>query len=255
MSKIEWTERTWNIVTGCAKVSPGCDRCYMYRAYPRLKAMRVPGYQASPETVTIIPERLNRPLEIKKPSMFFVCSMADLFHRDVPFDHIDDAWDVMKEAAAKYGHIFQILTKRPGRMLTWHRRRLEAARPEEAALWPKEIWAGTSVESANFQWRTAALSLLPAPVKFLSAEPLLGPLDISHELQAGLLQWVIAGGESGPGARPADLQWFRELRDQCAAAGIPYFLKQLGGVRDKRSGAKAMLDGRIHQEFPEQDAR
>ena len=203
--------------------------------------------------MTILPDRLNRPLEIKKPSMFFVCSMADLFHRDVPFGHIDAAWDVMKEAAAKYGHIFQILTKRPGRMLSWHRR-LEAAR-SEAALWPKEIWTGTSAESANFQWRTAALSRLPAPVKFLSAEPLLGPLDISNELQAGLLQWVIAGGESGPGARPADLQWFRELRDQCARAGVPYFLKQLGGIRDKRSGAKAALDGRIHQEFPEQDLK
>ena len=254
MSKIEWTGRTWNIVTGCAKVSPGCDRCYMYRDYPRLKAMNVPGYQASPEKVTILPERLNQPLEIKKPSMFFVCSMADLFHRDVPFEHIDAAWDVMKESAARHGHVFQILTKRPGRMLSWHRR-LEAARPEATTPWPERIWAGTSVENANFQWRTAALSRLPAPMKFLSAEPLLGPLDISHELQAGLLQWVIAGGESGPGARPADLQWFRELRDQCAKAGVPYFLKQLGGARDKRSGAKAVLDGRIHQEFPEQDLK
>lgn len=254
MSKIEWTGRTWNIVTGCTKVSPGCDRCYMYRAYPRLKAMNVPGYRAGPDTVTILPDRLNQPLEIKKPSMFFVCSMADLFHRAVPFGHIDAAWDVMREAAARHGHIFQILTKRPGRMLSWHRR-LEAARPEAANPWPRGIWAGTSVESANFQWRTSALSRLPAPVKFLSAEPLLGPLDIRHELQAGLLQWVIAGGESGPGARPADLQWFRELRDQCAAAGVPYFLKQLGGARDKRSGAKAMLDGRIHQEFPEQGDR
>ena len=245
-SKIEWTNRTWNIATGCAKVSPGCDRCYMHRLYPRLRSMRVPGYQADPDSVTIMPERLDIPLKIAKPSMFFVCSMSDLFHKDIPFDYIDRAWDTMALAVESRGHTFQILTKRPGRMLAWWRRH-EAQEPEP---WPAGIWAGVSVETARYRSRIAILSQLPAPVRFISAEPLLGPLDLNDELQNGRLTWVIAGGESGPGARPANHEWFRQLRDQCQTHEVAFFLKQLGGARDPQAGDKALLDGRRHQEYP-----
>ena len=246
-STIEWTDETWNPVTGCTRVSPGCDHCYMYALYPRLKAMGVPGYDATPDTIRLLRERLEIPLSWKKPRRVFVNSMADLFHPNVPFDFVTDVFDVMQEASSERGHIFQILTKRPGRAAAWWDRYGDRF-PDG---WPPNVWMGTSVESAKYAPRLTVLERIQAPIRFVSAEPLLQRIDLTPWLERNLLQWVIVGGESGPGARPMELEWVRELRDQTCSAGVAFFLKQLGGVRNKRGGDEAILDGRQWREMPD----
>ena len=245
-SAIEWTDETWNPVTGCSRVSPGCDNCYMFALYPRLNAMGVPGYEYAPDTVQILPERLQNPLSWKKPRHVFVNSMSDLFHRDVPWSFISEVFSVMKEAGRRDGHVFQVLTKRPGRAAYWW----EQHKSDFPEGWPSNVWMGTSVENQKYAHRITVLERLPAPVRFVSAEPLLEPLDLTSWLNRGALEWVIVGGESGNGARPMNLDWAYDLRDQCADAGVAFFLKQLGGVRNKRSGDKALLDNQLYREMP-----
>ncbi len=245
-STIEWTDETWNPVTGCSRLSPGCDHCYMFALYPRLTAMGVRGYEAAPDEVRLLPERLDAPLRWAQPRRVFVNSMSDLFHPHVPYDFITQVFDVMSDASARRGHIFQVLTKRPGRAVGWwerHRERYEG-------VWPAGVWIGASVESQKYAPRLTVLARLPAPIKFVSAEPLLGPVDLSPWLNTEGVQWVIAGGESGRAARPMDLEWARSLRDQCRDARVAFFLKQLGGARGKRSGAEAVLDGRTWAQMP-----
>ena len=245
-SSIEWTDDTWNPVTGCTRVSPGCDHCYMFALYPRLRGMGVPGYETSPDDVRLLPERLQIPLSWKKPRRVFVNSMADVFHPKVPFDFVLEMFSVMAEAAAQRGHVFQVLTKRPGRAVAWW----EQYQEHFSGNWPPNIWIGTSVESQKYAPRLTVLERIPAPVRFVSAEPLLERIDLTPWLAKGVLKWVIVGGESGPGARPMDLDWARELRDQSADAGVAFFLKQLGGVRKKRGGEAAVIDGRLWREMP-----
>ena len=244
-SAIEWTDETWNPVTGCTRVSPGCDHCYMFKMYPRLHGMGAPGYDKTPDQVTLLPERIQTPLAWKRPRMVFVNSMSDLFHRDVPYAFIQQVFKTM-EQAAQDGHIFQVLTKRPGRAVAWWKA-TDASFPDG---WPANVWIGASVENQKYAPRLTVLARLPAPVKFVSAEPLLGAVDLTEWIDAGALQWIIAGGESGPGARAMDLAWAKGLRDQAVKAGVPFFLKQLGGVRNKRGGAEALIDGRTWQELP-----
>ena len=247
-SAIEWTDETWNPVTGCTRVSPGCDHCYMFALYPRLKAMGVAGYEATPDTVRTLPERLEEPLKWRKPRLVFVNSMSDVFHPRVPFDFITDMFSVMVEAAARRGHVFQVLTKRPGRAVAWWSRHQDRF----PGGWPPNVWIGTSVENQKYAPRLTVLGRLPAPVRFVSAEPLLAPLDLTRWLSDGTLHWVIAGGESGPGARPMPITWVRALRDQSVRTNTPFFLKQLGGVRNKRGGKDATVDGRPWRQVPYQ---
>ena len=245
-SPIEWTDETWNPLTGCTRVSPGCDHCYMFALYPRLKAMGVPGYDTAPDDIRLLPERLQIPLTWKKPRRVFVNSMADLFHPEVPFEFISKVFSTMREAGSRWGHVFQVLTKRPGRAVGWWLEH-SAGFPEG---WPPNVWIGTSVESSKYAPRLTVLARIPAPVRFVSAEPLLERTDLSPWLNEGAVQWVIVGGESGPRARPMDLEWVRELRDQSVAAGVPFFLKQLGGARKKRGGTAAIIDGRQWLQSP-----
>ena len=242
-SSIEWTDETWNPVTGCTRVSPGCDNCYMFALYPRLHAMGVPGYEESPETVQMLPNRLNAPLTWAKPRRVFVNSMSDLFHPRVSFEFITEVFEVMREANQ---HIFQVLTKRPGLAAGWW----EKCGKREFGEWPKNVWIGTSVENQKYAPRLTVLGRIPAEVRFVSAEPLLGPLDLTQWLDDDTLQWVIAGGESGPRARPMEEDWALALRDQSLATKVDFFFKQWGGRRGKRSGSKAILDGRTWQEMP-----
>lgn len=246
MSSIEWTDATWNPVTGCSRVSPGCDNCYMFAMYPRLRAMNVNGYETSPDDVQMMRGRLNAPLSWVKPRLVFVNSMSDLFHPKVDFGFIAEIFRVMREASERRGHLFQVLTKRPGRAVAWWKRYAG----EFSDSWPERVWIGVSVETQKYAPRLTVLSRLPAKVRFVSAEPLLGELDLSEWLEAGELHWVIAGGESGAGARPMKLEWARRLRDQCLASGVPFFLKQLGGRWNRRRGDAAVLDGRRWKETP-----
>ena len=245
-SNIEWTDETWNPITGCTRVSPGCDHCYMYTLYPRLTAMAVPGYETTPDDVRLMWDRLEAPLTWKKPRRVFVNSMADMFHTQVPYEFINAAFSVMEQAARERGHIFQILTKRPGRAVAWWNK-YEQDFPDG---WPTNVWIGTSVENQKYAPRITVLSRLPAPTRFVSAEPLLGPVDLGPWLDSGAIQWLIVGGESGPKARPMELDWARQLRDQSVRAGVAFFLKQLGGVRKKRGGDTALLDDRLWREMP-----
>jgi protein gp37 len=229
-SAIEWTEATWNPTVGCTKVSPGCDRCYaeaITRRFPRTFPNRF--------ALTLRPHALDIPLHWRRPRMVFVNSMSDLFHADVPDTYLRDVFDVMRTASQ---HTFQILTKR-------------AERLARSARWldcPPNVWIGVSVESARFVWRLDYLREVPTPVRFVSAEPLLTALS---NLNLTGIDWMIAGGESQPGCRPAEVTWFRDLRDQCRAAGVAFFLKQLGGYPSKRGGDEALLDGRRWTEFPQ----
>lgn len=247
-TKIEWTDQTWNPATGCTKVSPGCDNCYMFRQYPRLKAMGVAGYETSPDDPRPIPARLDQPRKWRKPRMVFAGSMTDLFHPRIPREYMLRVFAVMRETADARGHIFQLLTKRPGRALAFYR--WLAAPAGGAFEWHPNIWLGASVENQEQAARLDDLAQIPAPVRFVSAEPLLERVDLRRWLARGALQWVIAGGESGKDARPMNPDWARDLRDQCAEFGAPYFLKQLGGAADKRGGDKALLDGRLHRAMP-----
>ena len=198
-----------------------------------------PAMKPVPDDVRLLPERLHAPLSWKKPRRVFVNSMSDVFHPKVPFDFVVEMFLVMQEASRR-GHIFQILTKRPGRAVAWWGQHEE----HFPGGWPAGIWMGTSVESQKFAPRLTVLARLPAPVRFVSAEPLLDRLDLTEWLEQGVLQWVIVGGESGAGARAMDPDWARALRDQTVSAGVAFFLKQLGGVRDKRGGKGATIDGK-----------
>ncbi len=230
-SKIEWTDATWNPVTGCNKVSPGCKLCYAERLAKRLKATGMVKYRNG-FAVTCHPDALGIPFRWRKPRTIFVNSMSDLFHPQVPDRFVYDVFDVMEQA---HWHRYQVLTKRPERVAA-----LNAELP-----WPEQIWLGVSVESSRYLHRIELLRESGAAVKFLSLEPLLGPLP---ELNLDGIDWVIVGGESGPGARPMDADWARDIRDQCFVAEVPFYFKQWGGVFKKRHGR--MLDGRTWDEMP-----
>jgi protein gp37 len=230
-SPIEWTESTWNPVTGCTKVSAGCANCYAERMARRLQAMGQPNYTNGFE-VTCHPQTLGLPLTWKKPQTVFVNSMSDLFHERIPFAFVEEVFFTMNQAR---WHCFQILTKRA--------ERLRELAPH--LKWSANIWMGVTVESAHNVGRIAALMEVPATVRFLSLEPLLGPLP---DLSLAGIDWVIVGGESGPGARPVQTEWVTDIRDQCLEANVPFFFKQWGGVRKKAAGRK--LDGRIWNQMP-----
>jgi protein gp37 len=229
-SAIEWTEATWNPTVGCTKVSPGCDRCYAERL-----ALRFPKTFPNGFELTTRPELLELPLRWKRPRMIFVNSMSDLFHADVPDSYIVQVFDAMVRAPQ---HTYQLLTKRAERL----------ARLAPRLPWPEQVWMGVSVETSKYRWRIDYLRRTPAAVRFVSAEPLLGPLN---GLDLAGIHWLIAGGESQHGARKAELDWFQDLRDQCKAAGVAFFLKQLGGHPSKRGGEQAVLDGRRWVQIPQ----
>jgi protein gp37 len=233
-SSIEWTESTWNPLTGCTKISPGCKHCYAERMAKRLRAMGQPNY-ANGFKLTLHPQALEIPLGWKKPQMIFVNSMSDLFHKDVPVDFIQQVFDVMRRAD---WHRFQVLTKRAERLLEI----------DPQIEWPSNVWMGVSVENQDYKYRIELLRQTHAKIKFLSLEPLLGPLP---RLNLKGINWVIVGGESGPGARPLREEWVIDIRDQCKARHVPFFFKQWGGVQKKRAGR--LLQGEIYSQMPEQD--
>ncbi|TGK36236.1 DUF5131 family protein [Leptospira andrefontaineae] len=272
-SKIEWTDHTWNPVTGCAKVSAGCKNCYA----ETLSKRKFGEWKDRPfSQIRLKPHKLSEPFRIKEPSKIFVNSMSDLFHQDVPFDFVDQ---VFAEMALNSKHIFQVLTKRPHRMREYlknttrfisihihmRNREMNAYAPK----WPlPNVWLGVSVENQKAaDERIPILLECPAAVRFLSCEPLLGEVDLTR-VKNGIdslsgevynsdgdfcgvcssIDWVIVGGESGPSHRPVDPNWIRFLRDQCQEADVPFFFKQWGGARPKERGNE--LDGKIHQEFP-----
>ncbi len=232
-SEIEWTDATWNPVSGCTKVSPGCAHCYAESITLRFK--RGGPFLPGKSTIKLHPERLKLPLSWNTPRRIFVNSMSDLFHEEVPLSFIREVFSVMERSPK---HVFQILTKR-------HQRLAQLA-PE--LFWASNIWMGVSVE--NQVWadrRIPCLKQVPAIVRFLSCEPLLRPVDLSNHLDG--LHWVIVGGESGFKARRMDPNWVRSLRDQCHTANVPFFFKQWGGRTSKAGGR--MLDGRVWNEMPE----
>ncbi|MBI5498019.1 MAG: phage Gp37/Gp68 family protein [Deltaproteobacteria bacterium] len=230
-SDIEWTEATWNPVTGCDKISAGCKNCYAERMAHRLQAMGQPNYVNGFE-LTLQPQMLELPLHWRKPQTIFVNSMSDLFHKDVPLTYIRRVFDVMTRA---HWHRFQVLTKRAERL----------AELSPRLAWAPNIWMGVSVERADFRVRIDMLRRSKAAVKFLSLEPLLGPLG---RLNLKGIDWVIVGGESGPGARPMSEEWVLEIKDQCSAANVAFFFKQWGGFHKKRAGR--LLEGRTWDEMP-----
>ena len=230
-SGIEWTETTWNPLTGCDKISPGCKHCYAERMSLRLMAMGQKRY-ANGFELTLHDHLLEQPLTWKKPKTIFVNSMSDLFHEDVPEDFILRTFDVMQRAS---WHRFQVLTKRSERL----------AEMSNRIDWPENVWMGVSVERADYTFRIDHLRETKAKVRFLSLEPLLGPLA---DLDLRGIHWVIVGGESGPGARPLDEEWVVGIRDQCVRARVAFFFKQWGGVNKKRTGR--LLDGRTWDEQP-----
>ena len=232
-TKIQWTEMTWNPITGCTKISDGCLNCYAARMAKRLKAMRNPRYINEFE-VTVHKDLLEIPLDIKQPKMIFVNSMSDLFHKDVPDDIIIKVFETMNKAN---WHTFQVLTKRPERVLEM----------DKAGLlkWSPNIWMGTTVENDKYVDRIDTLRETKANIKFLSCEPLLGSLkDISLEE----IDWVIVGGESGPKSREMKKGWVLELKDLCEKNGVAFFFKQWGGINKKKSGR--LLDGKTYDGYP-----
>jgi protein gp37 len=240
-SAIEWTEATWNPTTGCDRTSPGCDNCYALTLSKRLKAMGQAKYQrdGDPRTsgpgfgLTLHPDALDIPRTWSAPRTIFVNSMSDLFHSDVPEDYIRRVFDVVAETPQ---HQYQVLTKRS--------KRLAALAPR--LDWPPNLWIGVSVEDAKYRFRVDHLRAVEAAVRFVSAEPLLGPLE---DLDLAGIHWLIAGGESGPRARPVEEAWVVDLRDQCATAGVPFFFKQWGG-RTPKAGGRDLL-GQTHDAMPD----
>lgn len=231
-SPIEWTDATWNPVTGCTKVSPGCKHCYAERFAERFRGVKGHPFEQGFD-LRLWPERLELPLRWRSPRRIFVNSMSDLFHPRVPDAFIRACFETMQKAS---WHHFQVLTKRPER----------AAALADSLPWPENVWMGTSVESQPYTSRVRHLERTPARVRFLSCEPLLGPLV----LNLSGIHWVIVGGESGPGARPMNKEWVVSIRDQCREAAIAFFFKQWGGVQKKRTGRK--LDGRTYDEMPQE---
>lgn len=239
-TSIEWTEATWNPVTGCDRVSAGCDNCYALTLAKRLKAMGQPKYQkdGDPRTsgpgfaVTVHPDALGIPLRWRKPRTVFVNSMSDLFHAKVPVSFVKDVFDVM---GATPQHTYQVLTKRAHRL----------ARIADQLNWPANVWMGVSVESNEVLDRIDDLRAVPAAVRFVSAEPLLEELP---KVNLEGINWLIAGGESGSGSRPVESDWIRSLRDQCKDAEVAFFFKQWGGHTPKAGGRE--LDGQVWDEMP-----
>ena len=230
-SAIEWTESTWNPATGCTKMSPGCKHCYAERMARRLKAMGQPNY-TNGFRLTLHDHALELPLTWKTPQMIFVNSMSDLFHEDIPLQFIQKVFDVMNRAN---WHTYQILTKRSARLLE-----LDSQLP-----WASNIWMGVSVESQDYTFRIDHLRETRSNIKFLSLEPLLGPLP---DLNLRGIDWVIVGGESGPRARLMDPKWVLDIRDQCMVSKAPFFFKQWGGVNKKKTGR--VLEGRTWDQMP-----
>lgn len=237
-SSIEWTEATWNPTTGCTKVSEGCRFCYAERMAGRLKAMGQPRYRDGFE-LTLQDDVVDLPLKWKKPRVIFVNSMSDLFHKEVPDEFIERCFDVMNRAEQ---HTFQVLTKRPERVVAIANK----------LSWGSNIWMGTSVEDQRVVNRLDDLTRVPAKVRFLSIEPLIGPIE-SLELKG--IHWAIVGGESGPGSRRMEVEWVRAVRDHCIRDGVPFFFKQWGafgpdGVRRNKKANGRELDGREWSEMP-----
>ncbi len=245
-SAIEWTDRTWNPLSGCTRVTEGCRNCYAFSlhemrhqlyaknngVYPKT-GKPMPAQYAHPfDTIQLLPERLDDPLHIRKPQRIFVNSMSDLFHSQVPEDMIRQIFQVMVKA---HWHCFQVLTKRPARL----------ARLAPMLPWAENIWVGTSIELDALTSRADLLRRVSTPNRFLSLEPLLGPLP---SLRLDGIGWVIAGGESGKDARPVQIDWIREIRDECQQAHVPFFFKQWGGRTPKAGGH--LLDGQIWEQFP-----
>lgn len=230
-SAIEWTEASWNPATGCSKVSPGCAHCYAETFAERFRG--VPGHPYEQGfDLKLWPERLELPLRWRRPRMIFVNSMSDLFHESIPDSYIQEVFDVMGEAS---WHTFQILTKRHDRL----------ASLASELVWHSNVWMGVTIENRRFTHRADRLREVPAAVRFVSAEPLLGPLD---GLDLGGIQWLIAGGESGSRHRPVREEWIIDLRDRCREVGAAFFFKQWGGRRAKTGGR--LLEGRTWDEFP-----
>jgi protein gp37 len=244
-SSIEWTDATWNPVTGCTKVSPGCKNCYAERFAERFRGVSGHPFEQGFE-LKMWPNRLRIPLSWREPRRIFVNSMSDLFHERVPPAFIKSVFGVMQEASH---HQFQVLTKRPER----------AAALAHLLPWPENVWMGTSIETQLYTTRLDALRRVPAKVRFLSCEPLLGPLQLNLEG----IHWVITGGESGPGARPMDVAWVHSIHTQCRQAGVAHFFKQYGKDQNnprrddptsKKNGGYAkggrLLNGRTYDEMP-----
>lgn len=230
-SKIEWTDATWNPVTGCTQVSAGCDHCYALTFAERWRGIPGHPYEQGFD-LRLWPSRLDIPVRWTKPRRIFVNSMSDLFHADVPDEFIVQVFETMVQADH---HLYQILTKRPQRLA-----RMAARLP-----WPDHIWAGVSVESNDVAWRADFLRKVPCAVRFVSAEPLIGPID---RLNLDGIHWLITGGESGNGHRPCDPDWVRDARDRATAEGVAFFHKQWGGRTSKVGGRE--LDGRTWDEMP-----
>ncbi len=243
-TSIEWTETTWNPVRGCARISPGCEHCYAERMAHRFSGSGMP-YEGLTRTsrrgprwtgrVALVHDAIREPLGWRQPRVVFVNSMSDLFHDDVPEEFIASVFDTMQRASI---HTFQVLTKRADRLLA-----LAPSLP-----WPSNVWMGVSVESAAYAWRIDRLRATGAATKFLSLEPLLGPLP---NLDLEGIDWAIVGGESGPGCRPMEQDWVRDIQQQCATSGVAFFFKQWGGVQKKRAGR--LLDGRVYDEMPRRE--
>ena len=230
-SLIEWTEKTWNPLTGCDKISPGCQNCYAERMTRRLKAMGSPNYKNG-FNLTCHPHALSIPYSWKKPCTVFVNSMSDLFHKDVPVDFIHNVFEVM---ALSPLHQFQVLTKRS--------HRLNDLSP--SLDWKPNIWMGVSVENQDYTFRIDHLRQIDAHVKFLSIEPLLSPIP---KLNLEGIDWVIVGGESGPKARPIDKAWVIDIQKKCLRYNVPFFFKQWGGVHKKKAGR--LLNGKLWNQMP-----
>lgn len=223
---IEWTDKTWNPTVGCNKVSPGCKHCYAETITKRFHQNFPNGFD-----FTLHPERLEEPKKWRKPSRVFVNSMSDLFHERMPLEFLQQVFQVMAECPR---HVFQILTKRHERMLSL----------SSQLEWPENVWMGVSVENQDYVHRADYLRQVPATVRFLSCEPLLGPLD----LKLDGIHWVIVGGESGVGHRPIEAEWVRDIRNRADKASAAFFFKQWGGVRPKSNGRE--LDGETYSEMP-----
>lgn len=237
-SSIEWTDSTWNPVTGCTKISAGCDNCYAERFAERFRGVEGHPYESGFD-LRLRPERLEQPTKWKRPRMIFVNSMSDLFHKDVPFAFVDRVFAAMESAD---WHVYQVLTKRSSRLRDYVNRRYREGRA------PGHIWLGTSVEDGARQSRIRHLQNASATVRFLSLEPLIGPLE---ELSLEGIHWVIVGGESGPRARPINPDWVRSIRDQCLKYHVPFFFKQWGGIHAKAGGRE--LDGRQWDQWPDRN--
>ena len=231
-TKIEWTDITWNPVRGCTKVSPGCKHCYAERFAERFRGVQGNAFEQGFD-LRLVPEKIDEPLRWKKSRRVFVNSMSDLFHEDVPLEFIQRVFRMMNQAN---WHQYQVLTKRSERLA-----RLSGELP-----WSPNIWMGVSVESSDYVWRIDHLRQTNAQIKFLSVEPLLAPVG---KLDLRGIDWVIVGGESGPGARPMEKEWVTAIRDQCLTLGVKFFFKQWGGVQKKRTGRE--LEGRTWDEMPD----